>query len=97
VELRLETARLIVRRFRRADVADVLEFIADAPVSREVPEIPHDARGVASFIEQQNGLELFEAKKCLNLAIERRSDAKVNSEARPERRGRAPGRVGPAR
>jgi RimJ/RimL family protein N-acetyltransferase len=52
-------------------------FIEHPSVSREVPEIPRDPRRVASFIDEQNHLELFEPKKCVNLAVERKSDGKV--------------------
>ncbi len=73
-----ETERLIVRRFESKDAADIVELAGHPPVADEVPEIPwQDPAKLLQYIEMQQGLELFAANKCVDLAIERKSDGKV--------------------
>jgi RimJ/RimL family protein N-acetyltransferase len=47
-------------------------------VADEVPEVPwQDPVRLLEYIEMQHGLELFAVSKCVDLAIERKSDRKV--------------------
>jgi RimJ/RimL family protein N-acetyltransferase len=73
-----ETERLIIRRFRSVDAADIAEFASDRSVADETPNVPwQDPVKLLEYIETQQGLEVFAAKKCVDLAIERKSDRKV--------------------
>lgn len=73
-----ETQRLIVRRFRREDVADIDAFAGNPSVAAELPNVPwQDPVRLLEYIEIQQGLELFAAKKCVDLAVERKSDREV--------------------
>jgi RimJ/RimL family protein N-acetyltransferase len=72
------TERLIVRRFQSEDAADIAEFAGHPSVADEILDIPwQDPAKLLEYIEMQQGLELFAAKKCVELAIERKSDRKV--------------------
>jgi RimJ/RimL family protein N-acetyltransferase len=73
-----ETERLIVRRFRREDAADVVAFAGDPPVAAEIHNVPwQDPVKLLEYIEIQQGLALFAAQTCVDLAIERKSDRKA--------------------
>jgi RimJ/RimL family protein N-acetyltransferase len=73
-----ETDRLTVRRFESKDAADIAEFAGDPSVADEIPNVPwQDPVKLLEYIETQQGLELFAAHKCVDLAIERKSDRKV--------------------
>jgi len=76
--LPIQTARLGIRRFTHDDIPDIQEFASHPSVSRETPNIPHnDPKKLADYVDEQNGLELFAAKKCVDLAIERKTDGRV--------------------
>jgi RimJ/RimL family protein N-acetyltransferase len=76
--LPVQTDRLILRRFTQSDIDDIIEFTADPSVSRETTSIPREDRGrVAEYVEAQNKLSLFEAGKCVDLAVERKDTGKV--------------------
>ena len=76
--LPIDTDRLIIRRFTKADIDDIIEFTADPSVSRETTSIQREDRSrVAEYVETQNGLSLFEAGKCVDLAVELRETGKV--------------------
>ena len=78
MKLPIETERLKVRRFVRDDIPDIQTFGSHPSVAREITNIPHeDPEKLAEYIEVQSGLELFEAKKCIDLAIERKDDGRV--------------------
>jgi RimJ/RimL family protein N-acetyltransferase len=73
-----ETERLIVRRFESKDAADIAEFASDPSVADEIPEVdPRDPVRLQEYIDRQREVELFPAKTCVDLAIERRDDGKV--------------------
>ncbi|MFC2100014.1 GNAT family N-acetyltransferase [Candidatus Bipolaricaulota bacterium] len=74
----IETDRLRIRRFVQDDIADIQAFTSHSSVAREVPNIPYDDPAkLAEYIEEQARLELFTAKKCVDLAIERKADNRV--------------------
>jgi len=74
----IETDRLRIRRFIQDDIADIQAFTSHPSVAREVPNIPYDDPAkLAKYIEEQGSLELFAAKKCVDLAIERKTDSRV--------------------
>ena len=76
--LPIQTARLEIRRFTHDDIPGIQEFTSHPSVSRETPNIPHnDPKKLADYVDAQNGLELFAAKKCIDLAIERKADGRV--------------------
>lgn len=76
--LHLQTKRLIIRRFSQADIDDIIEFTAHLSVARETTNIPREDRGkMAEYVETQNGYSLFEADKCVDLAVELRETGKV--------------------
>jgi RimJ/RimL family protein N-acetyltransferase len=76
--LPVRTDRLILRRFMQSDIDDIIEFTADPSVSRETTSIQREDRSrVAEYVETQNGLSLFEAGKCVDLAVELRETGKV--------------------
>ena len=78
MKLPIETERLTVRRFVRDDIPDIQAFASHPSVAREITNIPHENPDqLANYIEEQNGLELFAAKKCIDLAIERKADGRV--------------------
>lgn len=74
----IETKRLIVRRFGPEDLEAIVAFTAHPSVSRETTNIPRDDLAkLAEYCERQRRIELFEAKACVDLAIERKSDGFV--------------------
>ncbi len=69
--LSLQTDRLIIRRFSQADIDDIIEFTAHPSVSRETTNIPRkDCAKIVEYVDTQNGYSLFEADKCVDLAVE---------------------------
>jgi len=71
VTLHLQTDRLIIRRFTHTDIDDIIEFTAHQSVNRETTNIPREDRAkMAEYVDTQNGYSLFEADKCVDLAVE---------------------------
>ena len=69
--LPIQTDRVIIRRFTFADIDDIIEFTSHPSVHRETTNIPREDRDrMIDYIETQNGYSLFEAKKCVDLAVE---------------------------
>jgi len=78
VTLPIETDRLRIRRFAESDIDAIQAFARHRSVAREIPNIPYENEDeLAAYIEEQNGLELFATKKCVDLAIERIEDGQV--------------------
>jgi len=78
VSLPIRTDRLMIRRFSREDLDDIVEFMADPSVSREIRTIPSgDPGGVAEYVDTQNSYAIFEAGKCVDLAVELVENGKV--------------------
>ncbi|MEE8593113.1 MAG: GNAT family N-acetyltransferase [Candidatus Bipolaricaulota bacterium] len=78
VTLHLQTDRLIIRRFTHADIDDIIEFTAHQSVSRETTNIPREDRAkMAEYVDTQNGYSLFEADKCVDLAVELKETGRV--------------------
>jgi len=76
--LPIETERLRIRRFTLKDVSDIQAFASHPSVAREITNIPHrDPIKLEAYIERQGGLELFAAKECVDLAVERKQDGRV--------------------
>ncbi|MFC2094828.1 GNAT family N-acetyltransferase [Candidatus Bipolaricaulota bacterium] len=76
--LPIRSERLIIRRFSLSDIDDIIEFTAHPSVSRELTNIPREDREkMLEFVETQNGYSLFEAKKCVDLAVEVKVTGKV--------------------
>jgi RimJ/RimL family protein N-acetyltransferase/quercetin dioxygenase-like cupin family protein len=75
--LPITTERLILRRFTREDVPDFLALLAEPSVAGAAPEIEATEAGVAAYIDLQNSYDPFTEGKCSDLAIERKSDARV--------------------
>ena len=76
--LPIETDRLRIRRFAESDIDAIQAFARHRSVAREIPNIPYENEDeLAAYIEEQNGLELFATKKCVDLAIERIEDGQV--------------------
>ena len=69
--LPLHTERLAIRRFTHADIDDIMDFSSHPSVAREIPNIPYDDRTkLGDYVDTQNAYALFEAKKCVDLAVE---------------------------
>lgn len=69
--LPIQTDRVIIRRFMLADIDDIIGFTSHPSVHRETTNIPREDRDkMIGHIETQNGYSLFEAKKCVDLAVE---------------------------
>ena len=69
--LPLQTERLVIRRFTYGDLDDIIEFTAHPSVARETTNVPRDDRQkLMDYVDRQNGFALFEAKECVDLAIE---------------------------
>jgi RimJ/RimL family protein N-acetyltransferase len=69
--LPLHTKQLVIRRFTYADIDDIIQFTAHPSVARETTNIPRDNRQkLMDYIDQQNKYSLFEADKCVDLAVE---------------------------
>jgi len=76
--LPIGTDRLIIRRFTHADIDDIIEFTSHPSVFRETTNVPHDNRvKLAEYIDTQNSYELFESKKCVDLAVELKESGRV--------------------
>jgi len=76
--LPIETDRLRVRRFTPKDISDIQAFASHPSVAREITNIPHrDPVKLEAYIERQDALELFAAKECVDLAVERKEDGRV--------------------
>ncbi len=72
------TDRLGVRRFRHENAAGIVESTRDPSLFDEVPEIPrNDPTKLLEYVETQRRRELSAAKKCVDLAVERKCDGKV--------------------
>jgi len=71
----IETERLTVRRFGPDDLEAIVAFTAHPSVSRETTNIPRDDPvKLDEYAIRQSKIELFEAKACVDLAIERKAD-----------------------
>ena len=69
--LPIRTDRLIIRRFTHTDIDDIIEFTAHQSVNRETTNIPRQDRSkMAEYVDTQSGYSLFEADKCVDLAVE---------------------------
>jgi RimJ/RimL family protein N-acetyltransferase len=69
--LPIRTERLTIRRFTYADIDDIMAFSSHPSVAREIPNIPYDDRDkLTDYVDTQNGYALFEADKCIDLAVE---------------------------
>jgi ribosomal-protein-alanine N-acetyltransferase len=77
MSLRIETERLVLRRFAHQDVQDVIEFMSDPAVGRIVTGMKPREASVREYIDKQNSYEPFEQDKVFDLAIQRREDHKV--------------------
>lgn len=78
--LPIRTDKLIIRRFTYADIDDVIEFTAHPSVARETMNIPREDRAkMAEYVDAQNGYSLFEADKCVDLAVELKETGEVIS------------------
>ncbi len=76
--LPIRTERLWIRRFSHEDVDDIVAFAAHPSVAREITNIPHDDREkLIGYIDTQNGYALFEAGKCIDLAVEQQDSGTV--------------------
>ena len=76
--LPLETDRLILRRFTESDLDDIIAFTAHPSVSRETTNIPREDReALAGYVQTQALHALFEAKKCVDLAVELKATGHV--------------------
>jgi ribosomal-protein-alanine N-acetyltransferase len=77
MSLPIETERLILRRYTRDDVEDILEFGSHPSVARATREIDATEAGVERYIDLQNSYQPFEKDRCFDLAIERQDNGKV--------------------
>jgi hypothetical protein len=59
VTLPIVTERLILRRFTRDDVPDVIAFVSHPSVARATPEIEGTEAGVRKYIDLQNSVDTF--------------------------------------
>ena len=76
--LPIRTDRLIIRRFTHTDIDDIIEFTAHQSVNRETTNIPRQDRSkMAEYVDTQSGYSLFEADKCVDLAVELKETGKV--------------------
>jgi len=73
----IETPRLRIRRFSPADIDDLRAVVSHPSVAVETTNIPHKPQELAEYINRQNGMRLFEAKTCTDLALERKQDRRV--------------------
>jgi RimJ/RimL family protein N-acetyltransferase len=78
VTLPINTERLVLRRYTRNDVSDVLEFASQVSVARVTSgNIDATEEGIRRYIDLQNSYQPFEKDKVFDLAIERKEDGKV--------------------
>jgi RimJ/RimL family protein N-acetyltransferase len=75
--LRIQTARLVLRRFTRDDAQDLLGVVSDPSVARVIPEIEVSMEGVLNYIDMQNARKPFQLDTWFDLAIERKLDRVV--------------------
>ena len=75
--LRIQTARLVLRRFTRDDAQDLLEVVSDPSAARVIPEIEVSMEGVLNYIDMQNACVPFRLDTWFDLAIERKLDRVV--------------------
>jgi ribosomal-protein-alanine N-acetyltransferase len=75
--LPIVTPRLILRRYVKDDVHDLLECVSHPSVAGATPEIEASEAGVGKYIEMQSALAPFEDGRCFDLALERKKDGKV--------------------
>jgi RimJ/RimL family protein N-acetyltransferase len=75
--LPIHTSRLLLRRFRPADLPDLLEFVAHPSVANEVQEMGTSEAEILDYIGTQNNFQPFELQKVFDLAIERKGDRKL--------------------
>lgn len=76
--LPIQSERLIIRRFTLTDIDDIIEFTAHPSVAQETTNIPREDRAkMTEYIKTQAGYGLFEAKKCVDLAVETKETGKV--------------------
>jgi RimJ/RimL family protein N-acetyltransferase len=72
-----QTRRLVIRRFEHGDIPDILDLTSHPSVFRETVNIPRTAEELVGYVETQAELQLFAAKTCVDLAVERHADGKV--------------------
>jgi RimJ/RimL family protein N-acetyltransferase len=77
MSLPIYTQRLVLRRFTLDDTQDLLEFVLHPSIARAVPEMEPTESGVHRYIERQLSYQPFEQDKVFDLAIARKTDAKV--------------------
>ncbi len=75
--LRIETERLVLRRFSRDDVADLLAVVRHPSVSRAAPEIGATEAEVGRYVDAQGALEPFPQDACFDLAIALKDGGRV--------------------
>jgi ribosomal-protein-alanine N-acetyltransferase len=76
--LPIVTERLVLRRYTRADIPDVLAFASQPSVARVTARhIPATEEGVRKYIDLQNSYRPFEKDKVFELAVERKVDGKM--------------------
>jgi RimJ/RimL family protein N-acetyltransferase len=75
--VRLETARLILRRPTREDVSALLRLVSDPAFASTVREIPHNEDDVREYLEAECAVLEPELNKCFNLLIELKEDHRV--------------------
>lgn len=69
-QLKINTPRLTLRRFTKADIPDILEFTAHPSVERVVKEFGGNEEQARKHIETQRTLTFEDINKCIDLGIE---------------------------
>ena len=91
----IATNRLILRRFERRDMSDVLGFVSQASVARTISgRIQATETGIRDYIDLQNSYAPFEEGKVFELAVERKEDGRVVGLVGLIRRSRGQGEIG---
>ena len=76
--LPITTERLVLRRYARADQADLLALAAQPEVAKILPgRMPATEAGVRDYIDLQNSYRPFEKDQVFELAVERKEDGRV--------------------
>lgn len=75
--MHIETPRLLLRWFRPADVADMLEYRTDPEVLRYQTLDPSSREHAEEFIAEQSQNNIDKVGAWMQVAIERREDGKV--------------------
>jgi RimJ/RimL family protein N-acetyltransferase len=78
MELPIVTARLVLRRYTRDDIPDVLGLASQPSLAGVFAErIQATVEGVRKYIDVQNSYQPFEKGRVFELAIERKEDRRV--------------------